>query len=92
MHSLKSYTANVANGILNRTGSFWQTESYDHWIRDDRELERVVNYIRGNPVTAALAKSAEDWYWSSCHDRYLYDGDTSAWLPCDGQLAACLRT
>src|SRR5262245_47664922 len=45
MHSLKSYTANQANALLRRTGPFWQHESYDHWVRDDEELERVVGYI-----------------------------------------------
>jgi putative DNA methylase len=81
MHSLKSYTANEANKILKREGRFWQKESYDHWVRDDDELERIVNYIRANPVKAGLRDRHEDWFWCSCHDRFLLDGDTSAWLP-----------
>ncbi|TWU39636.1 transposase [Novipirellula artificiosorum] len=81
MHSLKSYTANQANKVMKRTGTFWQPESYDHWVRDDEELERIVFYIRGNPVSAGLVTRHQDWYWSSCHDRLLLDGDTSAWLP-----------
>jgi putative DNA methylase len=36
MHSLKSYTAHEANKILGRSGAFWQAESYDHWVRDER--------------------------------------------------------
>jgi putative DNA methylase len=80
MHSLKSYTANKANAILGRTGRFWQKESYDHWVRDDDELERIVNCIRANPVKAGLCVRHEDWLWCSCQDRYLYDGDTSGWL------------
>ncbi len=80
MHSLKSYTANEANKVLGRTGSFWQRESYDHWVRNDDELERIVNYIGGNPVKAGLKDRPEDWCWSSCHDRFLHDGDTSGWL------------
>jgi putative DNA methylase len=46
MHSLKSYTANEANKLLHRSGQFWQHESYDHWVRNDEELERIVDYIR----------------------------------------------
>ncbi|MEZ6093879.1 MAG: transposase [Pirellulaceae bacterium] len=80
-HSLKSYTANRANRMLNRSGTFWQPESYDHWVRNDDELERIVNYIRANPVKAGLVEHHQDWYWSSCHDRFLIDGDTSGWLP-----------
>lgn len=84
MHSLKSYTAHEANKILKRTGTFWQPESYDHWVRDDEELERIVLYIRGNPVKARFVPRPENWYWCSCHDRYLVDGDTSAWLVASG--------
>jgi putative transposase len=81
MHSLKSYTANQANKFLRRSGAFWQAESYDHWVRDDNEMERILNYIRANPVKAGLVSKHEDWFWSSCHDRYLLDGDSSGWLP-----------
>jgi len=81
MHSLKSYTANEANKVLKREGRFWQPESYDHWVRDEDEFERIVNYIRANPVSAGLVKRHKEWYWSSCHDRYLLDGETCAWLP-----------
>ncbi len=55
MHSLKGYTAHQANQILRRKGAFWQHESYDHWVRDEDELERIVDYIesmqsmRGSP-------------------------------------------
>lgn len=80
MHSLKSYTAHEANKILRRTGTFWQAESYDHWVRDEDELQRIVDYIAANPVRAGLVRRVQDWYFSSCHDRYLTDGDPSGWL------------
>ena len=76
MHSLKSYTANEANRILGRSGQFWQHESYDHWIRDDAELERVIAYIDGNAVKAGLIARAYEWYWCSAHDRFLHNGST----------------
>ena len=74
MHSLKSYTAHEANKLLGRTGQFWQHESYDHWVRDDVELGRIVDYIVGNPVSAGHACEPQDWFWSSAHDRFLSDG------------------
>jgi len=80
MHNLKSYTAHEANKLLKRTGTFWQAESYDHWVRDDDELERIVDYIRANPVKAGLVERPEHWFWCSCHDRFLIDGDTCGWL------------
>ena len=80
MHSLKSYTAHEANRLLHRTGAFWQSESYDHWVRDEDELERIVEYIASNPVKARLVKSPHEWFFSSCHDRFLSDGEISGWL------------
>jgi putative DNA methylase len=84
MHSLKSYTAHEANKVLKRTGTFWQTESYDHWVRDEDELERIVHYICANPVKAGLVERPEHWFWCSCHDRFLQDGDASGWLVATG--------
>jgi putative DNA methylase len=79
-HSLKSYTANRANEVLGRTGRFWQGESYDHWVRDDDELERIVAYVANNPVAAGLATRAVDWHFSSAQDRFLIDGDEGGWF------------
>lgn len=38
MHNIKRNSANHANMVLDRTGSFWQHETYDHFARDDAEL------------------------------------------------------
>lgn len=80
MHSLKSFTAHEANTILGRAGEFWQHESYDHWVRDDAELQRIVDYIAANPITAGLVLKPQDWFWCSAHDRYLQDAELSGWL------------
>ncbi len=66
LHSLKRHTAREANKILQRSGTFWQDESYDHIIRDDAELERIVKYVLYNPVKAKLVKEQADWKWSYC--------------------------
>jgi putative transposase len=66
MRWLKGSTARRANQLLRRTGSpFWQDESYDHWVRNGKELSRITRYIEENPVTAAFVPSAELWRWSS---------------------------
>ena len=60
-NSLKGVTAREANRILGRTGEhFWQDESFDHWIRNGAEFDRVRLYIERNPVTAGLVKNPED--------------------------------
>jgi putative transposase len=66
MKSIKGYTAREANRLLGRTGEpFWQKESYDHWVRNEEEWERIAKYIENNPVKARLVKRAEDYRWSS---------------------------
>jgi REP element-mobilizing transposase RayT len=64
--SLKGITAKRANAVLGLTGiPFWQDESYDHVVRNEREFERIRNYIEGNPVRAGLVKDAGAYRWSS---------------------------
>jgi putative transposase len=63
---LKGSTARRANQVLARIGQrFWQDESYDHWIRTQSELERIVRYVERNPVSAGLVSCEAEWPWSS---------------------------
>jgi len=44
--AIKSASARQANIVLGHTGHpFWQDESYDHWVRSDREFESIARYI-----------------------------------------------
>jgi putative transposase len=64
--SLKGITAKRANAILALVGTpFWQQESYDHLVRNEREFAKIVSYIEGNPVRAGLVREARDYRWSS---------------------------
>ena len=68
LRSRKRHIARQANLILGRTGeSFWQHESYDHWIRNDEEKARIRRYIRNNQVTAKLCVSPEAWRGGSAY-------------------------
>ncbi|MGI4874213.1 MAG: REP-associated tyrosine transposase [Janthinobacterium lividum] len=67
LQGIKSYTAYNANKLLQRTGQFWQRESYDHIVRDAAELERVIAYVLENPVKAGLVDDWQKWpytYWA----------------------------
>lgn len=59
LHSWKSFTASRANELLARSGEFWQAESFDHLIRDERDLGNQVNYLWRNPEAAGL----KHWHW-----------------------------
>jgi len=64
LFSIKRYTAGQANKILNREGQFWQHESYDHIVRNEESLWKIVYYILNNPVEAGLVSDWEDWEWN----------------------------
>lgn len=69
MHSLKLHTALEANKVLGREGSFWQHENYDHYVRNEDELERIIKYVIYNPVKAGLVDDWKQWKWTYCkHD------------------------
>ncbi len=64
LQSIKGFSAIRANQVLGRKGTFWQHESYDHVVRDEAELHRIVEYVLSNPVKAGLVKQWQDWQWS----------------------------
>jgi hypothetical protein len=46
--------------------AFWQE---DHWVRDGKELARIMAYIEDNPVRAGLVATPEAYPWSSANSR-----------------------
>ena len=69
IHSLKSYTANKANKILERQGKFWQEDYYDRYIRNHEHFQNTVKYIDMNPVKAGLCKDPIEWEFGSAGRR-----------------------
>jgi Transposase IS200 like len=71
LQALKGCTAREANKLLGRTGEqFWRRESYDHWVRDENEWNRIAKYIEQNPVKAGLVTKMEDYPWSSANPKW----------------------
>lgn len=67
---LKGSAAREANMILGRTGQpFWQDESFDHWVRNGKQFDRIRTYIENNPVAAGLVHQPQQWPWSSAAQR-----------------------
>jgi hypothetical protein len=52
--------ANHAQIVKKRNGALWQAEYFDHFIRDDDDLEHSIRYVLENPKSAGLS----DWPWS----------------------------
>ena len=59
----------MCNRIRGESRAYWQTETFDHWARDEAEMYRIIEYIENNPVKAGLVERPEDWYWSSARIR-----------------------
>jgi REP element-mobilizing transposase RayT len=66
LKNLKWFTALKSNQALKRSGTFWQEESFDRVIRDQKELEATIKYVLNNPVKAGLVDQWQDWPYSFC--------------------------
>ena len=66
MRSFKSYTAKKINFLLEKEGSFWQTQYHDHAIRNDEDLIDVVLYTLNNPVRAGLVDDFHNYTFWHC--------------------------
>lgn len=51
----------------------WQRRFWEHQIRDEKDLQRHINYIHYNPVRHGLVRKLEDWPWSTYH-KYVREG------------------
>ena len=69
MQSLKGFTSREANRLLERSGTFWEHESYDHFVRDEDEWKRIIAYVLNNPVKAGFVKDWKEWEWSYCRPQ-----------------------
>jgi putative transposase len=65
IHSWKSYSAKALNNVMQRQGEVWQREYFDRYIRDNRHLLAVIDYIENNPVKAGLAETPAAWRFGS---------------------------
>jgi len=54
VRSWKTFTARQINGLLGRSGAFWQAETYDHIVRSEEQFAHYRRYIVENPVKAKL--------------------------------------
>ena len=73
MKLLKGYSSGEINKILERKGKFWQSESYDNYIRSRNDLHNKIQYVMNNPVKAGLVSNRKDWKYSYCDPRFLED-------------------
>jgi REP element-mobilizing transposase RayT len=61
LQSVKRFSANQLNDNEGRKGTVWQKESWDTTIRDNKHLQRAVEYTINNPVEAGLVTDWKQW-------------------------------
>jgi putative transposase len=71
LHSIKRFSARKINQGRGIEGSLWQDERFDRIVRDEAEFLEKWQYIRNNPVKAALVSTPEEYLW-------LYESDGAA--------------
>ncbi|MBI5092590.1 MAG: transposase [Candidatus Hydrogenedentes bacterium] len=59
LQTWKSYSSHQINHALGRRGGNWQKESFDHIVRNGRQLKRIVEYIRNNPKMGQIEQAGE---------------------------------
>jgi REP element-mobilizing transposase RayT len=64
MKTVKGRSARAIRLAIGGTGSVWQREWFDRWIRDDAEWQRCVDYVRNNPVKAGLVRNWHEHAWT----------------------------
>ena len=65
--------ARSASKLARRERGLWQRRYWEHAIRDDRDLERHVDYVHFNPVKHGYVSKVADWPYSTFH-RYVERG------------------
>ena len=68
MRLIKGSTAFDSNKALKREGTFWQKDSFDHFVRNEDELNNIIEYILQNPVKAGLVENWEDYPYNYVKD------------------------
>lgn len=74
MKSMKlSFSWHYRQRIEMVKGRVWQNRFWDHIIRDEKDLNKHIDYIHYNAVKHGIAANAIEWKYSSIH-QYFEDG------------------
>ena len=63
LDSVKSFSAHQINEVEAKKGAVWERESFDRYVRSDRDLEEKFHYILRNPWDAGVAGQNEEYPW-----------------------------
>jgi len=59
--------ARTSKAIQNRSKPLWQRRFWEHWIRNEKDWRRHMDYIHYNPVKHGYVERVESWPYSTFH-------------------------
>ncbi|MFQ6083659.1 MAG: transposase [Candidatus Aminicenantia bacterium] len=65
MKRIKGATARKINILIGKIGTLWQSDFYDHIIKNEKELRDKLKYIHRNPLRSDLVKDLREYEFSS---------------------------
>jgi REP element-mobilizing transposase RayT len=69
MQMWKTISAKRINRILERSGTLWQADYFDRYLRSLKDYSQKWEYVAMNPIRKGLAERPEDWpYRGVIHD------------------------
>jgi putative transposase len=82
---VKKHVSILFNTTKNHRGEkfVWQRRFWEHWIRDENDWQRHMDYIYYNPVKHGYVKSPGEWQYGSFHkavEKGVYD---KRWGSCE---------
>ncbi len=69
MKRIKGISARRINQLLEGSGTVWQADYFDRYIREEKHFHNALRYIEANPVAARLVLEPEDWRFGSAFHR-----------------------
>ena len=65
IQDIKWISARSLNAARKTSGTVWQHQFWDRFVRHAQEFRERLDYMHLNPVRKGLVKKAQDWLWSS---------------------------
>jgi len=60
--------------VIRSERGIWQRRYWEHWIRDEHDFIKHVDYIHYNPIKHGYVSKVVEWPFSSIH-RYIRSGN-----------------
>ena len=89
VRSVKSFSAHEVNKAEGTTGSLWEKEQFDRYVRSDRDLAEKFHYIVRNPWESAAVAPDQDYAWVWTAHEQTADQSSSRRDDATGTRDAC---